>query len=106
MRPPSWPHDAPAGQDWAAAVLLLAHAVNGFWEQARCLAQRYVPAALQDIDACLPRREHPLRWRMRVMARVLRLLVRPSRAERFALADLALRVDGPNSRWRLSAPKL
>jgi hypothetical protein len=47
-----------------------------------------------------------VRWRLRVVAQALRLLIRPSRAERLALAERALRVDGPSFTWRLSAPKL
>jgi FkbM family methyltransferase len=107
VRPLSWPGEALVrDRDHAAAALLLSYAVHGYWQQGRRVAHMYLPEILPAVDACLPRREHPLRWRVAVLARTLRLLARPSRSGRFDLAEAALRIDGAGSTWRLSAPKL
>lgn len=105
VRPIDWPETTPDPRR-AAAALLLVHAVHGLWQEAREVASCYLPELSGAVQACLPRDESPVSWRLAVLVRALQLVVAPSRSRRFDLADEALRVEGPSSSWRLSAPKL
>ena len=105
VRPTTWPGTRPDPRR-AAAALLLVHAVHGLWQEAREVVSCYLPELSDAVQACLPRDESPVSWRVAVLVRSLQLVFAPTRARRFDLAAEALRVDGPSSSWRLSAPKL